>query len=124
MADAVQNEWFWSEVEGDVGQSLDEKARAVIDNALKSREESGVFSQAEARPVGSDIRLSFFSHYLVLKWGREKRSQDRLLEDRKNHPIFTRQNITTLLVTWTVALAGMYMLTSLAVYFLSFALQP
>lgn len=121
MAQAVQNDWFWNEVNGEFTESLDEKARAVIDNALAQRSDKAVADTKNTN--GSDIRLSFLSHYLVIKFGREKRGKERLVVEREKHPVMTRENVMTLTVTWLIAMAGMYTLTSAAVYMLSYALQ-
>jgi len=50
----------------------------------------------------ADIRLSFGLYYLVIMFGKEQRSEERLVEDRKKHPILTRANIRAIFFAWVL----------------------
>ena len=48
------------------------------------------YHRLSVKTDNADIRLSFGLFYLVIMFGKEQRSGERLAEDREKHPILTR----------------------------------
>ncbi|MEE8439386.1 MAG: hypothetical protein V3S07_07335 [Micropepsaceae bacterium] len=55
-------------------------------------------------PVNLRFTVPFYPHplFVTLIVGREKRSRDRLREERNLHPIQTWGNLLTVVATWTM----------------------
>lgn len=60
----------------------------------------GTGDQKAAQRGGGEIRLSFGYFYVVLKWGQERRSADRLEADRKAYPVLTATHAPVLAAIW------------------------
>lgn len=50
---------------------------------------------------GGEIRLSFGYFYVLLRWGKERRSNDRIDSERKHYPVLTASNVPVLIAAWT-----------------------
>ncbi len=48
----------------------------------------------------ADIRLSLGWFYLVIFFGKERRSPERVREERKEHPVLTLKNAPVLIFIW------------------------
>ena len=92
-----------------VSDKYQDRFNRTIANTLSVDQEnqSGsapVSSQREHRVSvkndNADIRLSFGLFYLVIMFGKEKRSEERLARDRKKYPLFTQANIRAIIFTW------------------------
>lgn len=57
---------------------------------------------------GGEIRLSFGYFYVVLKWGKERRSSERVDQDRKNYPVLTSTHLPVLVGVWTALIVLLY----------------
>jgi hypothetical protein len=64
----------------------------------------------ESQPRKGEIRLSFGYFYVVLLWGKERRSMARFREDRKRYPVVTAANMPVLILVWSM----IFMATSFA----------
>lgn len=51
---------------------------------------------AAASKQGGEIRLSFRFFYVVLKWGQERRSLERVNQERENFPVLTATHLPVL----------------------------
>jgi hypothetical protein len=91
--------WFWSAVGNDVYDSLDGSQRTAIEKAAKTRLSQG---------IRSDIRLSFGKYFLVILFGRERRSRERLAAERANRPVFALRNLPVIFVLWGSFLFTLY----------------
>ena len=82
------------------------------DNALQpssaAPETAGPVRSSPAK--GGEIRLSFRYFYLVLKWGQEKRSAERLDADRKAYPVLTATHAPVLAAIWAALFLTLYYL--------------
>lgn len=65
-------------------------------------------SHGAAAKSGGEIRLSFGLFYLVLKWGREQRSADRLKDERRRFPVVTTTHAPVLIAIYALVLAIAY----------------
>ena len=82
---------FWNDVDPTVASSLnDAQKNAIVQAVVRRRSEHH----------SSDIRLSAFGYYLVLMMGKERRSNDRLVDERNKRPVFTAKNLPLLLLIW------------------------
>jgi len=84
-------ERFWKDVDPTVAGSLDDAQKSAILRAVERQ---------SATPERADIRLSLFGYYMVVLFGRERRSKVRLAEERRLHPLFTWRNLPMLLFLW------------------------
>ena len=105
-------DWFWSRIDNAVVATIAPEQRIAIDQALLDSRAAG------RSPIG-DIRLSFGRFFLVVKWGREKRSQDRLLAERARHPVVTMSNAPVLLPMWLTVIAVCYLALAIGVYMIA-----
>ncbi len=79
-------------------------------------------ADAASKP-GGEIRLSFRFFYVVLKWGQERRSLDRVNQDREKFPVLTSTHMPVLAAIYATFFLLLYVLLSLGievlVYFVS-----
>lgn len=69
---------------------------------------TGTSSATPASAGGGEIRLSFGFFYVVLKWGHERRSGERIDQDRRRFPALTATNLPVLAGVWTALFMAMY----------------
>jgi hypothetical protein len=100
--------WFWKAFDCKLAAGLDAEERAEIDRVLHAAGPQGAPTKV------SDIRLTFGRFYLVIRAGREKRSRERLLSERRLHPVVTWRNIPVILLFWGSLLIGAYAALALA----------
>jgi hypothetical protein len=93
--------FFWKHVGGDVYRKLSEDERDAILRAARHGKDD---------QVNSDIRLSFGRYFLVVLFGRERRSRERLNEERAKRPVFTARNLPVLFVLWGSVVYALYSL--------------
>jgi hypothetical protein len=78
-------------------------------------------AQAARPAAGSgEIRLSFGYFYVVLKWGSEKRSSDRLKDERRRFPVVTATHAPVLAAVWAIIFLVAYMGLSFGLKALSY----
>ena len=66
-----------------------------------------------AHKGGGEIRLSFGLFYVVLRWGQERRSADRLEAERKKYPVLTATHAPVLAALWgAIFLCAYYLLVA------------
>lgn len=95
------DQFFWKAVGNGVYDRLDEEQRqAIVRAARRGSDES----------IKSDIRLSFGKYFLVILFGRERRSRARLNEERAKRPVFVARNLPVLLFLWGSVLYTLYSL--------------
>lgn len=95
MAELASSETeFWNNFDQRTAASLSGDQKAEINRALEI-EQSDREAYAKA-----DIRLSLGWYYLVIFFGRERRSAERLAADRKKHPVLTSANAPVLILMW------------------------
>lgn len=104
---------FWKAVGADVYDALSETQRKSVVRA--ARWTSGAH-------IGSDVRLSFGRYFLVLLAGKEKRSRDRLVEERAKRPVLVAKNIPLILLVWGSILYTAYSAIGYGLYLFSLAL--
>ncbi len=61
-----------------------------------------------SRANGGEIRLSFKLFFVNLSWGRERRSHDRLAEQRRRFPVLTASHLPVLAGIWAAIFIVMY----------------
>lgn len=103
----ASDHWFWKAFDSRLAAGLDAEERAEIDRVLHHAVVPGATDRA------SDIRLTFGRFYLVIRAGREKRSHERLVSERRLHPVVTWRNIPVILVFWLSLLTGAYAVLAL-----------
>ncbi|MBA4130223.1 MAG: hypothetical protein C0519_02240 [Hyphomicrobium sp.] len=64
-----------------------------------------------------EIRLSFWYFFVVIKWGSERRSTDRIADDRQAHPALTATTLPVLAAMWAALFVILYLLLQLFVRF-------
>lgn len=91
---------FWGYMPEELTSELSADQRIAINDAI-----------VRANPVhpGPDIRLSFGPFFLRVLAGRERRSRERLIDERRKHPVFTRRNLPLLGITWGISIAAVYL---------------
>lgn len=94
--------WFWKAFDVKLAARLADEERAEIDRVLHKAGPQAAPNRA------SDIRLTFGGFYLVIRAGKEKRSRQRLVSERRLHPVVTWRNIPVILVFWLSVLTGAY----------------
>lgn len=92
-AGSVSNEagWFWTRLDPGIAATLTGDQRDAIAAAV-SRD------GAASRPV--DIRFTLFGHFVVLMFGKERRSKQRLRSERAKKPVLTLKNLPMLVFLW------------------------
>lgn len=98
---------FWQDVDPNAMAGLNEFQKNAILDAVKKRSET---------THASDIRLSAFGFFLVILFGRERRSRERLKEERSRRPVFARKNIVMISILWGCVLFALYNLTPFLVH--------
>jgi hypothetical protein len=68
----------------------------------------GMSSQLAAHGSAGEIRLSFKFFYVVLRWGKERRTPDRLSQERENHPVLTATHAPVLAAIWAALFVLLY----------------
>lgn len=69
---------------------------------------------AMAAPAHGEIRLSFGYFYVVLRWGRERRSASRIDADRKAYPVWTATHAPVLIGIWAAQFLLLYYIAKLS----------
>ena len=92
---------FWNYMPDDAAAQLDPAVREAIDAAI---------IKANPQHSGADIRLSFGPFFLRLISGRERRSNERLKDERVANPVFTAKNLPLLLLAWGASIASAYLI--------------
>lgn len=82
---------FWNDVDPDVAGALNTSQKDEILKALSRRANAS---------YPADIRLSLFGYFLVVIFGLERRSKERLKSERRRRPVITIQNIPVILIIW------------------------
>lgn len=88
---AADLEPFWDDVDKRVVDTLDPFQKQEILSAVYRR-------ASENYPA--DVRLSLFGHFLVVIFGRERRSNQRLDSERAKRPVFTLRNLPLIFLLW------------------------
>ena len=109
-----QPQGFWSRIDRSIVEGFSRQQRKAIEMALGGQENE--------RSRVSDIRLSFGRFFLVLLWGREKRGHERLVQERRNHPVFTLRNLPMILIIWISILFTGYSVAAVTFRLISAAL--
>ncbi len=60
-----------------------------------------------ARPRPADLRLHFGPYFLRIIAGKERRSPERLKQDRKENPAFTLRNLPLIMLIWFLSGAAL-----------------
>jgi hypothetical protein len=68
-----------------------------------------------ASKAGGEIRLSFRFFYVVLKWGQERRSLDRVNQDREKFPVLTSTHMPVLAAIYATFFLLLYVLLTLGI---------
>ncbi|MCB1492526.1 MAG: hypothetical protein KDJ77_12160 [Rhodobiaceae bacterium] len=82
---------FWREVDPKVAAGLDEFQKSEILKALSRRANAS---------YPADVRLTLFGYFLVIIFGRERRSKERLQAERQRRPVITIQNLPVIFIIW------------------------
>ena len=76
---------FWATLAPEVRDILSDDQREEISDALmRANPRKGDYS---------DVRFTFFGHFLVFLWGKERRSRKRLDKESEVHPILAARNL-------------------------------
>lgn len=62
-----------------------------------------------------EIRLSFWYFFVVIKWGSERRSPNRIADDRQKHPALTASTAPVLAAMWAALFVILYMVLQAAI---------
>lgn len=73
--------------------------------------------EATQKPNVREIRLSFGYFFVVIKWGSERRSSDRIVDDRQAHPALTASTAPVLAAMWAALFLTLYVLLQLFIRF-------
>lgn len=90
-AGAAELEPFWRDVDPRVVDTLDQHQKEEILAAVSRR-------SSENYPA--DVRLSLFGYFLVVIFGRERRSTHRRESERAKRPVFTIRNLPVIAILW------------------------
>ena len=71
-------------------------------------------ADAASKP-GGEIRLSFRFFYVVLKWGQERRSLERVNQEREKFPVLTSTHMPVLAVIYAAFFLLLYVLLTLGI---------
>ena len=82
---------FWNDVNPTVVTSLTDFQKDEILAAVSRRASAN---------YPADVRLSLFGYFLVIIFGRERRSDDRLETERHKRPVFTLRNLPLIAILW------------------------
>lgn len=61
-----------------------------------------------------EIRLSFIWYFVVIKWGRERRSAERIQHERELHPVLKRAHVPILATMWAILFFAAYAILALS----------
>lgn len=83
---------------------------------MQSPENPAAAIPAEAASKrGGEIRLSFRFFYVVLKWGQERRSLDRVNQEREKFPVLTATHMPVLAAIYATFFLLLYVLLTLGI---------
>lgn len=103
----VVTDRFWDEFKSDVAGTLSSEQRTEIDRVLDV-----------ATPKGnqeiSDLRLSCRWFFIRLAWGPEKRSPERIKQEKAMHPVMSKRNAPMLASLFAGYIAFLFALLALA----------
>lgn len=87
----------------------------MSEQELASAKCSAVSQQGAAPSAATvgEIRLSFGLFYVVLKWGKERRSLERVENDRRLYPVLTATHAPVLAGLWAAIFMVAYFLVKL-----------
>lgn len=94
-----QTLWFWRVLGGDVESTLTAKQKRAIENAVQRSSKAAQLS---------DIKLSFGKFFVRIISGKERRSRQRLLEERAQEPVIIARNLPIFVVFWGSAAFTLY----------------
>lgn len=101
-----ETHWFWKEAGADIRDALTSEQQTAVENAVKR-------SLASSQPA--DIRLHLGKYFVRITAGKERRNRERLKEDLKNNPIFTKKNAPLIAILWALSLlATLYIMAFIA----------
>jgi hypothetical protein len=109
QAETDETMTFWNDVDPSVVTDLNTHQKDAILDAVRRRG-----NQRHA----ADIRLSLFGFFLVVLFGRERRSPDRLKSERARRPVITFNNLLLIAVLWGSLIYTLYSLLPHAIEFL------
>lgn len=109
QADTEETHPFWNDVDPKVVTDLNAHQKDAILTAVRRR---GNEQHA------ADIRLSLFGFFLVVLFGRERRSPGRLKSERERRPVLTFNNLLLIAVLWGSLIYTLYSLLPHALEFL------
>ncbi|MCK7616083.1 hypothetical protein [Roseibium sediminicola] len=101
QAETEDTRAFWNDVDPKVVTDLNAQQKQAIYVAVQRR--------GNARHA-ADIRLSLFGYFLVVLFGRERRSQNRLKNERTRRPVVTFNNLLLIAVLWGSLIYTLYSL--------------
>ncbi|ASP35665.1 hypothetical protein [Labrenzia sp. VG12] len=104
--DIEETTGFWNDVDPEVVVDLNNYQKDAILDAVRRR---GNHQHA------ADIRLSLFGYFLVVLFGRERRSSDRLKRERARRPVMTFNNLLLIAVLWGSLIYTLYSLLPRAI---------
>lgn len=106
QAESEETLAFWNDVDPNVVHDLNSHQKDAILKAVRRRGNE---------QHTADIRLSLFGYFLVVLFGRERRSQDRLKRERVRRPVITFNNLMLIAVLWGSLIYTLYSLLPLAI---------
>lgn len=109
QAETEDSHPFWNDVDPKVVTDLNTHQKDAIITAVRRR--------GNERHA-ADIRLSLFGFFLVILFGRERRSPDRLKRERERRPVVTFNNLLLIVVLWGSLIYTLYSLLPHAIEFL------
>ncbi|MEZ5925520.1 MAG: hypothetical protein R3D57_14155 [Hyphomicrobiaceae bacterium] len=103
---------FWGDFSPAVAQSLTAEQRTEIERVLD------LSATPQPSRIG-DVRLSFYWFFVRILWGREKRSADRLKQERALYPAMTKRNAPAILTLGVAYTAFWYMVMGICGFLLA-----
>ncbi len=101
QAEMAETGAFWKDVGPSVTAGLNDFQKNAILEAVNRRD-----SDSHA----ADVRLSLFGYFLIVLFGRERRGNQRLKDERRRRPVFTIKNLPMILVLWGSVIYTLYSL--------------
>ena len=111
---SVASRRFWGGFDTEVAGTLSDAQRREIDRVLDQTSQPG-----QSEP--SDLRLSFKWFFVRLAWGWEKRSPERIKQEREAYPAMAPRNapmLASLVTGYVVVFYGMLALSAVGVAYL------
>ncbi len=99
-----QTLWFWRVLGDDVESTLTVEQKWAIENAVQR-------SSTTVQPV--DVKLSFGKFFVRIISGKERRSRQRLLDERAQQPVIIARNLPIFVVFWGSAAFTLYSVVGL-----------